>query len=389
MKRIILSIIVLILTLSVFATPVLAAEMSVSNGTVPNWSVDSEEPQLVVFRLYGLQSDPFPKSALVKDTQGNECIKIKLRKTNTQTSKDVLLRYNSNGYNHGGYLIGLSEGNYVIDKIYGFDSVCLANHAFPVNKTDTYQGITVFYGSDKKNLDTVTGKYVWCEQIAFTKRNYTLQEGDSVTVTPSFAPNDCTNKELRWVSSDEKVVTIKNNTIKAVGVGRAALTCYHEDGPSQTITITVHPSENSTIVDRPTQPTEPEETTKPSEPEVPETKPSEPSKPNDTPTTQPTTPPSSTPKDEETTPPETTVKPPVNDETVDPDTSSPNEEKPDTDHTEPPETEDTDPSEPSEEKPKNNARLKEVLGAVISFLILVVLGLGGWLVYKKYFYDKY
>ena len=392
MKRIITSIIVLIITLTVFALPVSAAGMNVStSATIPDWSIEANsERELLTFRLLGLPNDPIPKSVLVKDTQGRDCIKLQLCDLITKKTKDVLLIYNSNGYNHGGYLVGIPKGTYEVKKIYGMETY-FACQVFPVEETDSFNSVVVYYGSTNKNCQTANGNYIPCNTIAFTKRNFTLEVGNTVTVSPAFGPSDCTIKELTWVSSDERVASIKNNVITAHNAGRVALTCYHEDGVSQTITINVHPSSGGAIVERPNQPTEPEETTPPvTKPTEPETKPSEPTKPNEpedtTPPTNPSTP--STPKeDDETKPPETTVNPPSNGETVDPDTSSSDEEKPVTSPSDDPETDKDEQVE--DEEPKDNTRLKKILGAVVSFLILVVMGMAGWLVYKKFFYDKY
>lgn len=393
MKRLI-STILIILTLFVLATPVFAAEVSVSNGTVPDWSIDtSAKKELIIFRLIGCKNDPIPKSALVKDTQGRDCIKLQLCDLETKKTKDVLLVYNNNGYNHGGYLVGLPAGIYEIKKIYGMEAhfACQVN---TISDGDYYSAWTVYYGSTDKLCKTANGNYIPCETIAFTKRNFTLTEGNKVVLEPAFGPNDCTIKKLHWVSSDNRIAYVdESNTLIAKGIGRVAITCYHEDGVSQTLTITVHPSQNEEIVTRPTQPeettkptvpeeTKPSETTKPTEPSE-TTRPSEPSKPDDT--TQPTDPSTSLPKeDDETTPPETTDKPPVNNEETEPDTSSPDDEATVTDPSTTPEDDSKEPSEP-----KDLSRLKEILGAVVSLLILVVMGLGGWLVYKKYFYDKY
>ena len=87
---------------------------------------------------------------------------------------------------------------------------------------------------DPKNEKKVTG-------INVNKASVTIPRGTKTTVTATIAPNDATNKEILWITSNSKVATVSNNgEIVGVGVGNATITAVTKDGGyKKTIAVTV------------------------------------------------------------------------------------------------------------------------------------------------------
>ncbi len=65
----------------------------------------------------------------------------------------------------------------------------------------------------------------------------TINKDESATPTVTILPDDATNKDLIWTSSDEKVLSVSDNgKITAVGGGTATITCSTADGSNLKIT---------------------------------------------------------------------------------------------------------------------------------------------------------
>ncbi len=70
-----------------------------------------------------------------------------------------------------------------------------------------------------------------------------LIAGGTVTLTPTVAPNNATNKNVSWESDAEGVATVDNGVVTAVAPGTAHITVTTEDGGhTASCTITVLPS---------------------------------------------------------------------------------------------------------------------------------------------------
>lgn len=66
-----------------------------------------------------------------------------------------------------------------------------------------------------------------------------LSEGDSYTLNYRIQPEDATELELTWKSSDKSVVTVKDGKLLAVGAGECTVTVTAESGASDSVNITV------------------------------------------------------------------------------------------------------------------------------------------------------
>ena len=58
--------------------------------------------------------------------------------------------------------------------------------------------------------------------------------GETLTLTPTVAPNDATNKTVTWTSSDADVATVTNGVVSAVAAGTATITATATNGTADT-----------------------------------------------------------------------------------------------------------------------------------------------------------
>ncbi|MBQ5905178.1 MAG: Ig-like domain-containing protein, partial [Clostridia bacterium] len=66
--------------------------------------------------------------------------------------------------------------------------------------------------------------------VEISKEEVTLKMGQTEALTATVKPEDATNKNITWTSSDEAVAIIKNGVITPVGAGTAIITVTTEDG---------------------------------------------------------------------------------------------------------------------------------------------------------------
>ena len=57
-----------------------------------------------------------------------------------------------------------------------------------------------------------------------------FKKGEQKTIYVTYNPSNVTDKTLYWTSSDEKVATIREGFVKAIGDGVATLTATSRDG---------------------------------------------------------------------------------------------------------------------------------------------------------------
>ena len=87
---------------------------------------------------------------------------------------------------------------------------------------------------------TVTPEIIPVSQITLNKAETSISVGNSETLTAMVAPENATNKALKWASSDEDVATVApDGTVTAVKVGTATITATAADGSGKSVTCTV------------------------------------------------------------------------------------------------------------------------------------------------------
>lgn len=76
----------------------------------------------------------------------------------------------------------------------------------------------------------VTEKIYSVEGISLDKTTIELTEGDEAILTATITPDNATNKNMTWTSSDESVVTVSEGKVTALKKGIATITVTTEDG---------------------------------------------------------------------------------------------------------------------------------------------------------------
>ncbi len=67
------------------------------------------------------------------------------------------------------------------------------------------------------------------KKVVLNKTSITIAVGKTTTITATVSPKSASNKEVKWKSSDNDVVTVKNGKITAKAPGYAVITCTSED----------------------------------------------------------------------------------------------------------------------------------------------------------------
>lgn len=78
-------------------------------------------------------------------------------------------------------------------------------------------------GDVQSNSVSVTG-------VIMDKSSLSLYEGDTHTLTATVQPENATNKNVTWSTSDASVATVENGVVKAVSRGTATITVTTADG---------------------------------------------------------------------------------------------------------------------------------------------------------------
>lgn len=96
---------------------------------------------------------------------------------------------------------------------------------------------------------TVTDSTVHVTGVTLNKSSTTLNVGGSETLTATVSPNNATNKNVNWSSSNTSVATVSNGTISAKATGSATITVTTVDGShTATCTVTVEDTQTETLV---------------------------------------------------------------------------------------------------------------------------------------------
>jgi hypothetical protein len=66
--------------------------------------------------------------------------------------------------------------------------------------------------------------------VTLDKTTLSLNVGDTETLTATVAPDNATNKEVTWATSDEEKVTVENGVVTALAEGTATITVTTADG---------------------------------------------------------------------------------------------------------------------------------------------------------------
>lgn len=85
---------------------------------------------------------------------------------------------------------------------------------------------------------TVEAKTIKVTSVAVSPKTLNLEVGQTGTLTATVTPDNATNKTVTWTTSNDKVATVANGVVTAVGKGTATITAA-ADGKTATCTVTV------------------------------------------------------------------------------------------------------------------------------------------------------
>ena len=114
------------------------------------------------------------------------------------------------------------------------------------NKTDSSQIDNPSDNNENMNKPTTSDK-VNITGITLNKINLTLNVGDSSTLVVTIKPDNATNKNVTWSSSNKSVVTVSNGVVKAVGEGSAIVTAS-AGGKNIKCNVTVNKVKDDSVV---------------------------------------------------------------------------------------------------------------------------------------------
>ena len=89
----------------------------------------------------------------------------------------------------------------------------------------------------------VEAKNIPVTGVLLDKTSYEMTEGEEFTLTATINPENATNKNVSWSSSNSSVATVDNGKVTALAPGQTTITAITEDGgKTATCEITVNPT---------------------------------------------------------------------------------------------------------------------------------------------------
>lgn len=101
--------------------------------------------------------------------------------------------------------------------------------------------VTDTYGNSASKTRTVkvNSTYVALQGLTVTPNSVSLSVGQSISIKVGYIPDNASNKNVSWSSSNAGVATVSNGTVKAVSKGSAYITVTGADNRSAKITVVV------------------------------------------------------------------------------------------------------------------------------------------------------
>ena len=95
-------------------------------------------------------------------------------------------------------------------------------------------------GKEAKCNVTVIEKTVAVESVSLDRTNVNIDAGKEITITASIKPDNATNKNITWQSSNTSVAKVSNGKIIGVGSGTATITAIAHNGKGKECQVTVN-----------------------------------------------------------------------------------------------------------------------------------------------------
>lgn len=96
---------------------------------------------------------------------------------------------------------------------------------------------------------SVSDSTVHVTGVTLNKNSTTIAVGNNETLTATVSPNNATNKNVTWTSSNTSVATVDNGTVTGVAAGNVTITVTTVDGSKiATCTVTVQSVQSQTLI---------------------------------------------------------------------------------------------------------------------------------------------
>lgn len=148
----------------------------------------------------------------------------------------------SNDFNNTVSNIGNQSGssNIVQDATKDQSTVKLGDSSTSINTGNTSNSNHSSIESDISKDPNTPNRSV--AEITLSPTSISLEEGKQTKVTAMIKPTDAKNKTLNWVSSNPKVATVSNGTVKGIKPGSCQISAMATDGSgtqSKNIAVTI------------------------------------------------------------------------------------------------------------------------------------------------------
>ena len=87
------------------------------------------------------------------------------------------------------------------------------------------------------------------ENISLDKTTTSLKVGETLNLSATITPENATNKEIIYSSSDQQVATISGSTLTAVAQGSVTVTATANNGKSDSFILNVIEEEDTSKID--------------------------------------------------------------------------------------------------------------------------------------------
>lgn len=96
---------------------------------------------------------------------------------------------------------------------------------------NTYNGLKKFFTLEVLPIEA--------DSIKIDQKEINIVKGDTYHLSATITPENTTNKNITWKSSNNKIVTVKNGVIKANKIGKVIITAETSNGKTDTIEFKV------------------------------------------------------------------------------------------------------------------------------------------------------
>lgn len=183
-------------------------------------------------------SKVYVEKATQATTEANEAINIKLSKENAVIAKNST------------YIVKLAEGlndkNLNLEWSSDNTDVAKVDSNGVVNALKSGTANISCVNSDNNSSDVIkitVSSPVYATEVKLDKLSYTMTAtGELLKLNAEILPKDeVTDTTLRWSSSDDSVITVKDGIVTAVSEGKATITCATSNGKTAKCEIIVEP----------------------------------------------------------------------------------------------------------------------------------------------------